>query len=1787
MKNYIEAIVEEIELQINQGSISLIRIEGIESPLIYKEVCRNIKNEFGHKLRLEAKLSKEKYEQFLAENKPEWKKAIEFLEVNNFIDFDGAMTRWRNNSVDLNTEVNGDKVLVVLMGTEMVQDIGGLADFYFISPETIIRKLNKNYAIWFEELFEDNGFERENLKAIHTVFRVIFKEINIDLIKYSNLIDELYKLDLKDEQELIQEVLGRLDRDWKIPSIIDTKKIPKVKTLLNGTLKSCEIVTKSYKFINREDYKNILSKSKLSAIYKKIAKYAEENSINIEEPFPSENPVFNSYGDFKECLIDFINGKNLESNKEKFLSIDFVLINEILNIKLKKEIIITDKITKLTGNPLEVYEKMILTSINFFCSKHHKYPSDIRIKVKSVKLSNCATDTEKQNAFRDVCSFLGGIVNFIAQESIINEDEEEITIAYNEGFDPFDLSNFETEDFEGINLDKTKNLADLSKFDFTLDVFAEDEKEQYDFIWVCQPQNYWQQAFCILSNYIKEKEDFLITSVPLYAKCNNIHEYTNCESDEEFFIKLQKMRVTYENVKISDEVKSIFPQEFIFKFEDLNFKFGNFMNAIINNGFFNTICLNNNQAIIFIECYTNFMEEICNQFDNFTSMQKDKLYILVNAFIIFKDNTDGIDSPIISQAIVPPYNPVMLEKIIAQMLFIRKGYVEIFNTLKSRSHMDTKEINNGFNKLINLSSITSGLDILLGKEHQYLLTEKVYGYFAIYNNEVNKHMMLSENIFGNEIIDDEEIERKNLLNESPQSKILTRSIMDYIKTFPSRTDGLNVLIVNPLDMQHIVAGVHSAVEDLRVKGIVTNINLRVLVPDTRKNGADYLRYWLDNFFADDNTINVKTFINYTNMEAQKLEENVEEYIKNEDLSFIYNILTKRDVNFEKVNICGNEDDESRFPMTFTPQPISRTQNKRCINMSQFQFKASKAHTQLAHLIRYPDSLKGDYRVLKELEIAESNATILAVVHKHSKWVVCMDEAIDRNILANEDRKIIGFTTGEGCFGELNVTISAREDILEDIEAKLKNRLIEKFSSWKTERVIDAAKFCIEITKELDGSRLLKALNPNDYEIHNFLAYVLTLQSLQLNKDKEKYLVRSLINLDSHKHWFEASSTDSNSSSNNRPDFLLLEIENNEGVLSKEERLKIKATVIECKMGKSNACYIEKATKQLETGIRVLSSHWNPYSSSMSKRYWFNQLYRSLIFSRLNIEDNTEKYSILINKIYQILEGNFELEWNGSIFAFWLDENSSDFAKTHLDIDLSDLDASVKNTDLYTGGQLFIQKMLVPQNERNGQFIYDYIKEEDMSVEFERVVLEDEYINNEEDSIKPFSSNKKEEVALHSDNKTVEEVTQVENVTKTEDVLQVEANGEHLKEGLLPIEKKEETSSVEVKDTDIKVDDVEKQIKNISDVRVLLGQDLRTNEKFYWEFGNKQLNNRHLLISGNSGFGKTYCIQALLLELARQGISSVIFDYTDGFKTSKLDPVFVDALGDKIVQRYVKSKKFPINPFARQNIELGDEYELENDVDIANRMAAVFTSVYKFGPQQNNVVYQAVKNGLSKYPENMNFRVMAAEIEEIKSSNADSVISKIRPFLDIDPFLESNEFSWKDIIDGKGMVYIIQLTGFDRQIQVMLTELILWDIWNYCVMNGDESIPFPIVLDEAQNLNHGLNSPSGKILTEGRKFGIAGCYATQFLKGLLNDDEVQRLQQAGQKLYFCPPEKETSDMAKNIDINTQNAKEWAEKLKKLKKGECVTCGSMVRKDKLNKYEPRIIKIISLEERVNGN
>lgn len=369
-----------------------------------------------------------------------------------------------------------------------------------------------------------------------------------------------------------------------------------------------------------------------------------------------------------------------------------------------------------------------------------------------------------------------------------------------------------------------------------------------------------------------------------------------------------------------------------------------------------------------------------------------------------------------------------------------------------------------------------------------------------------------------------------------------------------------------------------------------------------------------------------------------------------------------------------------------------------------------------------------------------------------------------------------------------------------------------------------------------------------------------------------------------------------------------------------------------------------------------------------------------------------------------------------------------------------------------------------------------------------------------------------------------------------------------------------------------------------EIRVLIGKD-KYNHNVFWEFGNKSLANRHMLITGTSGQGKTYSIQVMLYELTKRNISAVIFDYTEGFMLQQLETPFKESLGDKINQHIVYSTGVPINPFKRHQIEIvpGTKF-LEKESDVAARLADIFAHVYNFGDQQYSAIFDAVYNGLVKYGEKMNMELFKTELEEIveKNKTAKSVLSKMSPFFHTVEFSLNTEFDWGDILYAdEAKVNIIQLTMFTQEMKVIITEMMLWDAWYYTKNFGTKDKPFVVVLDEAQNLSHAMKSPSATILTEGRKFGWSAWFATQSLS-VLKSDEIVRLLQASFKLYFKPTDNEIVKIAKQLDVTGET--DWLASVQNLKKGQCIAVGDKMKPNgTVGPALPVVTSIVPFEER----
>ena len=1079
MRQLITVITNQILHQIKSGEINMVRLESFDNPIIYKSVCEALR-ESAKVSNFVAKLTLEKYTQFVDAENANWAQALMYLHKgtntiydenhpagyaqNSFVDFEQAITKWRNESPNMPANQTS---LILLMGTEAApDDAGSLKDTTFvISPREIIALLNANYSNWFTDVFAENSFDNdESHKAIHTLYRALFSSININIFKLSEFVDGLHDMQFASCQELISYICETLNVVWDVPSIVSTKYVPKVNNLSSGRLSSAKIITSAIGFINRAD--DIPSAYALKKLKEKFAKFATDKDINCTAPFPSDTPLFPNYNDFEECVINFVCGMDLKANRAKLLAVDYAIIDQIIGTKLPAKT--SEKAPVVTGAPMDAYSQIFLDIANRFHIAYGSYPTHFRVRVDRISLSDCI-DEQKEEAFRNICNFLGGILTFFDSCNLVYEDRQ-VNFSYEDEIDPFDFTNHK---YVIDRVHSTGKWGDPCKIHFTVKASNDDKAHSFEFKWAFSPYAPWLNAFSYLGDVLFRQGD--IYTLPTLVWCKNIQDYLRCESEDEFYAQLNQMD---DEVLQQEHVREVYKYFSGDKarviFDTLCSDFKNFAITLTDHGMYSAL----DSLRIVVKTYTDLMQYIHSNYVNFTDAQKEKIILLLNCFTI-ASNEDVVEKCDMGEVLFPAYHPVMLEKIDAQQLFLRDGFAELA-TSKMESNIRQERIIAKLKSLVQLSSITQGADFVIKRSSTNLTCKNMWEYYGVYFGSDPSSDLISGNAFGSAIVTDDE-DAAAMLHATPVSGIVVRNVMDYIRTFPARVDGLNVAFIAPSNMQHIVAAIHSIAKQLENDDTPATINLRIVCLNSKKNSATYLKKWLDSYFDEERRVTVNTFLRNITITDKSDTETLEQVLENCDLCFNYDILKAADVWFDQTGDEIIDKDQAKFPMTFTPDTISATHGmSRKVSISQFQFLAAKEQTQANFIVANPHSQEGIYRTFRTLELTDIQNHIIEISHNACKWVVCVDPAIDRKMLENTKSRIIGFTTGEGNYGELNVTVSARKDILADIKHMLQKRIKEKFSNWDEDRLKKAAEYCVdELSQYMDGSRILKALNPYD------------------------------------------------------------------------------------------------------------------------------------------------------------------------------------------------------------------------------------------------------------------------------------------------------------------------------------------------------------------------------------------------------------------------------------------------------------------------------------------------------------------------------------------------------------------------------------------------------------------------------------------------------------------------------------------------------------------------------------
>lgn len=267
-------------------------------------------------------------------------------------------------------------------------------------------------------------------------------------------------------------------------------------------------------------------------------------------------------------------------------------------------------------------------------------------------------------------------------------------------------------------------------------------------------------------------------------------------------------------------------------------------------------------------------------------------------------------------------------------------------------------------------------------------------------------------------------------------------------------------------------------------------------------------------------------------------------------------------------------------------------------------------------------------------------------------------------------------------------------------------------------------------------------------------------------------------------------------------------------------------------------------------------------------------------------------------------------------------------------------------------------------------------------------------------------------------------------------------------------------------------------------------------------------NPHMLIVGESGYGKTYATSCLIAELARRQVPTIIFDYGQGFTAESADPIF---LREAIPQQLeVGRRGVAISPFQLFATDV------HGPLNVAQRIADTLARVYQnLGIQQHALIRQAVLDVLedvgihSKVPDSWGkalprFGLLHKKLLEyaLDPTNPDrktarSAASHIASLFLFDVFRSNGiPIKWGELLERGQRSTIVQLRGLEQNLQRASTEFLLWNLVAYLESVGPQELRCFVVIDEAHRIPSGNGSAIERLLREGRKFGLGMILASQ-------------------------------------------------------------------------------------------
>jgi len=1642
-----------------------------------------------------------------------------------WVDIDDQLTAYRNVSN------------CIFFGFDHASDKGGLKDFHLVDEDLLWESvLNSSFELWVNQIEEVLHDSNEGAKSSLIAFiEAIHKTNARSLVRLSRFFKSVIGQNPSDLREFVRICQLRLPEWGGLPlaNLPIGRNIPRAKKLIEF----------SQRFASHAIFSSFKDRN---VALKKID--SENRPLDtLPDPVIDGDQPYRHLNEYLEDVKKYISENNLDA-LSKLRKLDaYPLLTLLEKSTPRKGNLSAIKIKKLKGYSDAIFLQAIFSSMQEFIKE---FGSDANLKaLNKVHIVPTKFISDGEEPENEIARLIGGISeNVIPKEISLNIDDE---------LHSFYIEFGGLDDLVIMNNMRTTQLNFKVEISSTLDI----EPFETEFAWELPATHPERLRIELAKKTITALDNLNAPKLPSF----NIGGFDELffAADEDDVNRLLLLGINEFNVKnsLSGLVTNVVDQQLQLKCTQLTNEYKNLLEAVLNHGFYK----GNLNITKVISHYEDLVSQLIGQEIIGAEQLLPRFY---RGFLATRSN-DSPSSQFLSAAIVLPISPFVLELSLARAVFLREGFSEVIFELFSNGQLLAQQ---RWERLLGLAELRRPLVCLICDANKSLSTRtRAFGLTHLHGNPDDKQLSVtSQSLMREQTFEEDDLTER--LRPSAAARIYERLIDDYLKLHPHANDQISILATNVLEVEVLLSGIDRWLKRYLKSScrLLSPLVLNVKVITTgvaATTASNILTAWRSQWSEGEFIGIRRCIINIGHRHSQTPDELNKLLIEEENLRYDIGIIShflegqhdgdqlKRAPSFNHIQ----GDNFRQFPIAEYPRPSMQadaaTQRKTLI--SNRRIRLASKHTELAARLKVIDTPIGqEHVVLSQVDFTPWQKT-LSLLHQKTLWVGCVDRYVDRNLLsfvnegnANNNRRVVGFSCGLGDYGELNLTVSTEVNDLVSLTNTIANKLRGFLKGMTSEQSELASRNVVDSAAEIPGLSLVRAAGHDEY-IRDVLGCSLVRRLL--GRD-ENSLLNVLIPLDSFRHWFY------DREDSNIPDMLFLSATIHDGLIN------IKAVVIESKFAIENSDHTEKAFAQASSGLKQLSRIFSPHGVNnkeiaFERKYWWAQLHRALS-SRAVVTLPLSQYEELCAALERLGEGFFSISWQSIACTFWVN-------KTEVDRDSK----FMGSVDLGIGVPL-------PQNfgVYQLQFGSDDIKSiltnnsgSSFNIPGEALVLSSSKIQHPE-RLKVEQRPIEEDVEVqHPDVPFENQVLVNENTTNEIDYKDKQVANDDTPEDL----RGEHNNTPKTNNTPPLI-----ETSNLVS-RILLGTDSR-NQNIFWEYGDNQLENRHLLIFGGSGSGKTYAIQCLLLEMAKLGQHSAIIDYTDGFLPSHLENTFIEFVQPET--HVLFRQPFPINPFqplSKEEPGLG-VFE-EQPQDVASRISDIFSSVYDVGDVQRGKLVGYIESGLT---DNAQFTLDDLLVLLEGDPTATNLAIKIREFVKKRPFAQDSDSGWGDIFKSQKLVQILQLTNLSKDIQRLITEFALWDFFAYAARHGNKNKPLPVVLDEVQNLDHRSDRAIDKLLREGRKFGVGLILATQTISNF-DKEQRSRLFQAGHKLFFKPAETERKEFAQILsDVSPSKSKdEWISELSKLGKGECWSIGPRrIGEADLIKRDPVKVKVSSIDVRL---